>query len=249
MANGHDTSGQPDADRDGPSGSPGPPCPDPAWPARGTPDPRAEFGRRPDTSDPIAVSGDVSVPARSVLPQRVADGSAGIGRLMDNSAETEQLAKDLLDRTRAETTQAENKAAILLAGILAGAGGIVAAGGGKLISAHRLWYITVPFWAAVAATLAAIACLAAAIYPRGSPHSDQRLSKIGYFGDVAALDSPIQLRSLLSESGTKLLDVWIDQIWQTSALVSRKYQCVRWSVRLLAVALALTIVALVVTAV
>jgi hypothetical protein len=248
MASGHDSSGQPDADRGGPGGSSGPPGPGPTLPPRGTPDPRAEFERRPDTPDPIALSGDVSVPACSVLPQRVPDSSAGIGRLMD-SAETERLAKDLLDRTRAETTQAENKAAILLAGVLAGAGGIVAAGGGKLISAHRPWYVTVPLWAAAATTLAAIACLAAAIYPRSRPHIDQRLSEIGYFGDVAALDSPIQLRTMLSESGTQLLDVWIDQIWQTSALVSHKYQCVRWSVRLLAVALALAIVALVVTAV
>ncbi len=166
---------------------------------------------------------------------------------MGNSAETERLAKDLLDRTRAETTQAENKAAILLAGILAGVGGIVAAGGGKLISGHRPWYITVPFWAAAATVLIAIVCLAAAIYPRRRSRSGQRLSEIGYFGDVAALESPIQLHRLLSESGIRLLDVWIDQIWQISALVSRKYGFVRWSVRLLAVALALTVVTVVAT--
>jgi hypothetical protein len=163
-----------------------------------------------------------------------------------SSAETERLAKDLLDRTRAETTQAENKAAILLAGILAAAGGIAAADGGKWIPAHRPWYITVPIWAAVAAALAAIACLAAAVYPRSRAQENKELTLIGYFGDVTALGSPNELRSLLSESGTKLLDVWIDQIWQTSAIVSRKYRFVRWSVRLLGVALALAVVSIIV---
>jgi hypothetical protein len=164
---------------------------------------------------------------------------------MNDSAENERLAKDLLDRTRTETTQAENKAAILLAGILAGAGGIVAAGGGKLIAAHREWWVIAPFSAATAATLTAIVCLAAAIYPRNRSRVDQQLSEIGYFGDVAALDSPVQLRSLLSMPGTQLLDIWIDQIWQTSALVSRKYLFVRWSLRLLAAALALMVVTVV----
>lgn len=163
-------------------------------------------------------------------------------------SQAQRLAKDLLDRTRAETTQAESKAAILLAGILAAAGGIVAAGGTRLVSAHRPWYIAAPFWAAVAATLAAIVCLAAAIYPRSRSRNDQKLSEIGYFGDVVALGSPIHLRSLLSESGTELLDVWIDQIWQTSILVSRKYLFVRWSVRLLGVALTLTVVTVVAAA-
>jgi hypothetical protein len=157
------------------------------------------------------------------------------------SAGTERLAKDLLDRTRAETTQAENKAAILLAGILAGAGGIAAADGGKWIPIHRAWYISLPFWAAAAAVMAAIVCLAAAVYPRGRVEAAQKPTVVGYFGDVVALDSSSQLRGLLSESATQLVDVWIDQIWQTSAIVSRKYQLVRWAVRLLAVALALAV--------
>jgi hypothetical protein len=163
-----------------------------------------------------------------------------------SSVETERLAKDLLDRTRAETTQAENKAAILLAGILAGAGGIAATDGGKWIPFHRPWYIAMPFWAAAAAALAAIACLAAAVYPRSRVQKDEKLTAIGYFGDVTAVGSPRQLRSLLSESGTRLLDVWIDQIWQTSAIVSRKYRFVRWSVRLLGMALALAVVSIIV---
>jgi hypothetical protein len=160
------------------------------------------------------------------------------------SAETEQLARDLLDRARAETTQADNKAAILLAGVLAVAGGIAAAAGaGSWTPARLAWYVTVPFWAAAAAMLAAIACLAAAIYPRRRVQPSHELTSVGYFGDVAALGSAVELRGLLTDPGVSALDIWVDQIWQLSAIVSRKYQLVRWSVRLLGAALALAVIA------
>lgn len=168
-------------------------------------------------------------------------------KAIPNPGETERLVKDLLDRTRAETNQAENKAAILLAGILAGAGGITAADGGKWVLIHRPWYIALPSWFAIATVLAAVACLAAAIYPRGRARNAQRLTNIGYFGDVVALESSSQLRRLLSEPGIQILDVWIDQIWQTSAIVSRKYRFVRWSVCLLGVALGLAVLLVVAT--
>jgi Family of unknown function (DUF5706) len=163
-------------------------------------------------------------------------------RPSEPTAESERLAKDLLDRTRAETSQAENKAAILLAGILAGAGGLAATDGAKLISVYRPWYTTVLLWATAAAVLAAIVCLAAAIYPRSRTRHHDQLSAVGYFGDVMALGSPLQLRSQLSGPGERVLDVWVDQVWQTSALVSRKYGFVRWAIRLLALALTLAVV-------
>lgn len=163
-----------------------------------------------------------------------------------NSTETERLARDLLDRTRAEITQADNKSSILLAGVLAAGGGSVAAiGASKWQPAHQPWYISVPFWAATAAVLAAIVCLAAAIYPRGRASTPQKPTTVGYFGDVAALDSPNELRDRLTQPGAQLLDFWVDQIWQTSAIVSRKYRFVRWSVCLLGLALALAVVVVV----
>lgn len=165
--------------------------------------------------------------------------------LVPRRGETERLAKDLLDRTRSETTQAENKAAILLAGILAVTGGIVAAVGGNRISLHRPWYVILPFCAAAAVLMAAIACLAAALYPRGRVHSVHKPTMVGYFGDVLKLDSPSQLHGLLSESSNHVLDLWIDQIWQISAIVGRKYRFIRWSMRLLGVALALAVIVVV----
>ncbi len=165
------------------------------------------------------------------------------------SGEAERLAKDLLERTRSETTQAEGKAAVLLAGILAATGGIAAAVGGKWNPVHRPWYIIVLFCAAATTVLVAIACLTAAIYPRGRAQTDKKLTTIGYFGDVLMLDSPGQLHELLSDSSTKILDVWIDQIWQASIIVGRKYRFIRWSIRLLSVALAFAVILVVATAV
>jgi hypothetical protein len=168
---------------------------------------------------------------------------------MAESGQAERLAKDLLDRTRSETTQAENKAAVLLAGVLAGTGGIAAAVGGKWNPEHRPWYIIVLFCVAAAAVLLAITCLTAAIYPRGRVHTNHKLTTIGYFGDVLMLDSPVQLRELLTHSGTRLLDVWTDQIWQASLTVGRKYRFIRWSIRLLGVALAFTVIMVIATTV
>jgi Family of unknown function (DUF5706) len=86
-------------------------------------------------------------------------------------------------------------------------------------------------------------------YPRGRVHTDHKLTTIGYFGDVLLLDSPGQLRELLTHSGTRLLDVWTDQIWQASLIVGRKYRFIRWSIRLLGVASAFTVIVVIATAV
>jgi hypothetical protein len=162
------------------------------------------------------------------------------------SEEAERVAKDLLDRTRAETTQAENKAAILLAGVLAAVGGITAAiGGGKWAVVRQPWYVATPFWAATAAAAAALTCLASVIYPRGRDRRSKRLTKVAYFGDVLALDSPAELHSLLSQPGVQPSRIWIDQVWQMSRIVSRKYRLVRWALWLLGAASALGAIVLI----
>lgn len=157
--------------------------------------------------------------------------------------QAERFAKDLLDGASGNLAYAENKASILLAGVLAALGGIAAA-----ISSihwpviHQPPYIAVPFWAATAAALAAIVGLGAAIYPRTMPHAPDRLTSVAFFGDVAALESPVRLRGLLTAPDMSILDIWVDQVWQISLIASRKYCLVRWSIRLLGSALALGIV-------
>jgi uncharacterized membrane protein len=166
------------------------------------------------------------------------------------SEEAERVAKDMLDRVRAETTQAENKSAILLAGVLAAVGGVSAAiGGGKWAVIRQPWFIATPFWAAVAAMAAALTCLASVIYPRGTLRRSERLAKVAYFSDVVAVESPAELHKLLSRPDAQLSDIWIDQVWQMSRIVSRKYRLIRWAVWLLGSALALGAIVLIGTTV
>jgi hypothetical protein len=166
------------------------------------------------------------------------------------SEEAKQVAKDLLDRARAETTQAENKAAILIAGVLAVIGGIAAAiGGGKWAVVRQPWYVATPFWVAAAAAAAALTCLAAVIYPRGRARKPGRLARVAYFGDVVALDSPAELHSLLSQPDVQLSGIWIDQLWQMSRIVSRKYRLVRLAMWLLGTGSALGAIVLIETTV
>lgn len=154
------------------------------------------------------------------------------------SEQTERLAKDLLDRAREEITHAENKASILLAGVLATLGGIIAAISGVHWPVIRQPpYVAAPFWAATVAALAAIVGLASAVYPRITPSTAGRTASLGFFGDVIQLESPAELRRLLSHRSTTIFDIWIDQAWQTSLIARRKYRLVCWSIRLLGCAL------------
>lgn len=150
------------------------------------------------------------------------------------SAEKVRFAKDLLDRARAEIAYAENKASILLAGTLAAVGGITAAisGSGWDVLRQPAWLMAL-FWAAVLAALGAIAGLAWAIYPRIVPQDAARPLSVGFFGDVAAMESPARLRTLLLDPGTTIFGTWVDQIWQSSLIADRRYRIIRWSIRLL----------------
>lgn len=160
-----------------------------------------------------------------------------------DSGQTERLAKDLLDRAREEITHAENKASILLAGVLAAVGGVIAAISGVHWPVVRQpSYVAAPFWAAAVAAIAAIVGLASAVYPRIAPSSAGRTASVGFFGDVVELESPAELRRLLTHHSTTVFDVWIDQAWQTSLIARQKYRLVCWSIRLLGCALFFTVV-------
>jgi hypothetical protein len=151
----------------------------------------------------------------------------------------EELAADLLGRTRAETAQADNKAAILLAGVLA------MTGSGWAVLSSSSWnplsqgsLVTVFFWASLASVLGAVGCLAGALYPR------QRSGRaapgfVGYFEDVVALGSVVELKQSLRRPELDLLDVWADQIWQLCRIVQRKYSLIRWAIRFIGSAVVL----------
>jgi Family of unknown function (DUF5706) len=157
-----------------------------------------------------------------------------------DAEERERYAKDLLDRAREDLGHAENKASILLAGVLAATGGITAAiSGGHWSVLRQPAWIAVPFWTAAAATIAAVTGLAWAIYPRIAPRGATLPSRAGFFGDVAALESPAQLRELLLGPATTVFDIWVEQVWRISLIVDLKYRLICWSIRLLGCALLL----------
>ncbi len=151
-----------------------------------------------------------------------------------SKSEAERIVGDLLHRTRAETARADNKASILLAGVLALAGGMTAALGAARWSPDQLpWLLLVPFWLAVGSALAGVVLLTAAVYPRATAERPDGPAVIGFFGDVTALGSVNELRRALEESELRLLDVWVDQTWQASRIIAAKYGCIRWAVRAL----------------
>jgi hypothetical protein len=160
-----------------------------------------------------------------------------------SAGERERFAKDLLDRAREEIAYAENKASILLAGVLAATGGVCAAiGGGHWAVLRQPAWIEVPFWIAAVATVGAITGLAWGIYPRIAPRDVTRPPSVGFFGDVAAMGSAAQLRGLLLDPAMTVFDTWVDQVWQTSLIADRKYRLIRWSIRLLGCALLLGVI-------
>lgn len=142
----------------------------------------------------------------------------------------QQLARELLDRTRAEVDRADNKASIVLAAVLAVAGALVATGVAVGWSPARSpVLVQVFFWPGALGGLAGIALLGAAVYPRMRVHPPETRT-LGYFGDVVALRSVDGLRAALRDPAARSFDGAVDQIWQVSHIVDRKYRLIRGAV-------------------
>jgi Family of unknown function (DUF5706) len=133
-------------------------------------------------------------------------------------------AERVLGWGREELNRADTKASILLAGSIAVVAAVIAgviAGGWSptMLTDWRepLW------WAGTAAAGVAILFLAAAIYPRTKRRGGQP-SVIAYYGDVVGLTDRIELLTALERSARRDVDRLIDQIYQVSRIVKRKYR-------------------------
>lgn len=153
--------------------------------------------------------------------------------------------RDLLERTRAELSLADNKASILLAGTLAGAGGASAAVGsaGWSLSSQPT-YSEVLFWLLVLAAAASLSFSGAAIYPRFAGLRGKAI-RTGYFGDVARYASATEFSETLKSGVISPDNEWDDQIWQLSNIIIRKYTLVRRGMNALGVALMIGLVLLI----
>jgi hypothetical protein len=145
-------------------------------------------------------------------------------------------ARDLLDRTRAEISLADNKASILLAGVLAAAGGISAALVAGGWSPGDEGHVTaVLFWGCVLFLIGTVVCLALVVYPRKIASPGRPGKVLGYFADVAALPGPDALRDAFADDRRDHFDVVVDQLWRVSRIVTRKYGYLQLGMRLLAI--------------
>jgi len=169
----------------------------------------------------------------SVEPADTAQQEAAVAR----------RAAELLRRTSAEAERADTKASILLAGMLAVAGGISA-----LLSAAK-WnpftqpvWVQVGWWVAVLGTMTALAALGRAVYPR-SHRPDPGRTIVGYFGDVIRFRTVDALAAALCNDPDE--KVVVDQVWQLSYLVDAKYRLIRLAIRALLMSIVLLLIVMV----
>jgi hypothetical protein len=125
---------------------------------------------------------------------------------------------------REELTRADTKASILLAGSVAVIAAVIAGvvAGGWTPTELTEWREPV-WWAAAVAAGLAVLLLAAAIYPRTMRRTGQP-QVIAYYGDVVALKDRNELRTALERSARRDMDRLIDQVYQVSRIVKRKYR-------------------------
>lgn len=153
----------------------------------------------------------------------------------------------LLTQAREELNKADAKAQVLLGVVGLGVGAVV---GGLLAgswSPFRLSpWIQWAWWLGAASAVAALVCLAGAVYPRTGPDKASDGRGISYFADVRRYHSAQAVADVLRRSPNHDLLRLAGQIKQISRIVTRKYQLIRWGFWLLLAAILLSITAVLV---
>lgn len=153
---------------------------------------------------------------------------------------THELAKEMLGEVMGEIDRADQKASLLI-GSLGIAFSIVLSGmlGGDW-SLSSLSPFGVVLWAigAVAATGSVVAA-ALAVWPRLSKGPGP--GAITYWGQVRGLSSPAAVAEALAQRGLKPPERTYQQLLVLSSVVQRKYRCIRWSMELAGVGIALVV--------
>jgi hypothetical protein len=146
--------------------------------------------------------------------------------------------ENLLKTTREELTRADSKAQLLLAATGVAVGALLAGLlGGRWEPATLDNRIEWLWWAGgVAPTVAGIALLGAAVYPRrtGRPGPPSRV--VTYFGHVVTHPDVTSLRSALASSSLDPTAHAIHQLSVVSRIVATKYRLIRFGMWSLATA-------------
>lgn len=150
---------------------------------------------------------------------------------------SESHARSLLTETREELNRADSKASIILAAVGIAAGILFgnAIGGTWKPNALPLLARSV-WWAASMVGAIGVLCLGRAVFPI-SHRRDGPAKSIRYFGDVANLATPKDVRKMLTTAADDPLERTLDQIWILSRIVMAKYRYVRWGMCLVGAAL------------
>ncbi|GAA1975361.1 Pycsar system effector family protein [Microbacterium pumilum] len=155
---------------------------------------------------------------------------------------THALAVAMLGEVTGEIDLADQKASMLI-GSLGIAFSIVLSGiiGGDW-SLNSLSAIGVALW--IVGTVAAsgsVVAAAMAVWPRLSKGPGP--GAITYWGQVRGLESPAAVADALAQRGLQPPERTYQQLLVLSAVVQRKYRCIRWSMGLAGVGIVLVIVA------
>lgn len=139
---------------------------------------------------------------------------------------SDDFCRQLLDETRHEIDRADTKASILLA-----AAGVVAAVfvaalvSGGLDPTRARGLVQVAGGAAAALVVAGVTLLGAAVYPRIHRAT---VGRARYFMDIAQYNSVAELRSAVATEQADVDGRNLQQLFDLSKIVRRKYRCTRW---------------------
>lgn len=177
----------------------------------------------------------------------------------------EAFAEVLLDEGREELQRADGKASILLSasGVITGAllAGALAGKWNPTKIHHGVAQNV--FWVGVAAGVSGLLCLASAVTPR-TKNSGSKES-LAYFGHVIRfrergvalrpskrkariVRAKADLRTAITKASAGRFDRAVDQVWEVSSIVYKKYRRIRWALLAYSVGAALCAAALVIEA-
>ncbi|WP_275293526.1 Pycsar system effector family protein [Amycolatopsis sp. La24] len=177
-------------------------------------------------ADPLPSDGAVGEGPADVagVEKPAVDASGGRIELSEVSRE---YAYKLLSNTREELVRADAKAALLLAaaGIASSAllNGLL---GGKWSPFQLAASVQWIWWMGIAAAASAISALAYGVYPRTRRKGGGRPKLAGYYGDIVG-QGRAQVAASVAQAEHHLDAALVDQIFQTSHIVERKYRCLR----------------------
>jgi MFS family permease len=171
-------------------------------------------------------------------PTRSADTSVGATTAPASVAENPAISylSDLLKDAREELSRVDSKAALLLAGVgvVAGAllAGILNGRWTPLSLDSRVGWV---WWLGLGAASVGIFAIAAAVYPYTGRAAALHAGPPLYYGDVAAYKDIDAFRKAIADTPSAQ-DRLVDQTFQISKIVQRKYTLLRRGLLLLLLA-------------